>query len=88
MWLCCTRLLKLRRNTCPRLPKTRPPIALGKVMMTEVKDKADADRLAQLMVNPSSASITDACWVMKASIRSIDRLPQDQKEIVLAGTSL
>ncbi|NUX59337.1 hypothetical protein [Paraburkholderia youngii] len=67
---------------------TAATIALGKLMMTEVKDKADADRLAQVTVNPSGASVTDACWVMKASIRSIDRLPPNEKEIVLAGTSL
>ena len=59
--------------------------ALGKMMVTEVKSKADADHLAHVLVNRSTASIADACWVTKVSIRAIDRLPPDEKEVVLAS---
>jgi len=59
--------------------------ALGKLMMTEVKSKADADHLARVLVNRSAASIADACWVTKVSIRAIDRLPPDEKDVLLAS---
>ncbi|MGY6202291.1 hypothetical protein [Paraburkholderia strydomiana] len=59
--------------------------ALGKMMVTEVKSKADADHLARVLVNRSTASIADACWVTKVSIRAIDRLPPDQKDVLLAS---
>jgi len=59
--------------------------ALGKMMVTEVKSKADADHLARVLVNRSTASIADACWVTKVSIRAIDRLPPDEKDVLLAS---
>ena len=59
--------------------------ALGKLMMTEVKSKADADRLARVLVYRNAASVADACWLTKVSIRAIDRLPPDEKDVLLAS---
>jgi hypothetical protein len=61
-------------------------LALGRMMATDIKDKADADRLARVMVSPGSASVADKCWITKVSIRAIDKLPASEKEVALASS--
>lgn len=58
-------------------------IVLGRVMSSEVRSKADADRIARVSVNRAAASVTDICWVTKVSIRAIDKLPPKEKEVLL-----
>jgi hypothetical protein len=62
-------------------------VALGKLLMSNIKDKTDADRLARVMVNPATASTEDACWMTRMSIHAIALLDPSDKEVVLAGTA-
>lgn len=62
-------------------------VALGKQLMSNIKDKSDADRLARVMVNPAAASTEDACWMTRTSIHAIALLDPADEEIVLASTA-
>ncbi|MGN6084623.1 hypothetical protein [Trinickia sp.] len=61
-------------------------LALGRLMVTDIKDKADAGRFARIMVSPGSASVADKCWITRVSIRAIEKLPATEKEIALANS--
>ena len=61
-------------------------IALGKIIETNIKDKADADRLAHVMLNRATASLEDTCWLAKISIAAINQLSPTDKEAVLASS--
>ena len=58
-------------------------INLGKIIESNITGKADADRIARFMVDRASASLQDACWMLKTSIASIEKLPPADKEAVL-----
>jgi hypothetical protein len=58
-------------------------VNLGKVIETNIKGKTDADRVARFMVNRASASVQDACWMLKTSIASIEKLSPADKEVIL-----